>query len=82
MRSRKNTHPLAIPLLAGLAVLVLWPTSYFFGIGRDAFTWALTAFAFYGGAIVLTFVVFGVLYCIGWFATFVHERLKPPRRNL
>jgi hypothetical protein len=81
MRPRKDTNPLAIPLLAGLAILVLWPISYFFGIGHDAFMWALTTFAFYGGAIVLTLVVFGILYCVGWFATFVQASLKPPSRE-
>ena len=81
MRPAKDTDPLALPLLAGIAIAVLWPLSHFFGVSNNAFTWALAIFAFYSGAIVLTLVIFGFFYCIGWLATFIGDRGNRGRRR-
>ena len=82
MRSRKDTHPLAVPLLAGIAVLALWPISHFLGIGKNALTWAFAIFAFYGGAIILTLIAFAFFFCIGLLADFISTCLASLRRRL
>jgi hypothetical protein len=81
MRSKQHTHPFAIPLLAGIVALLLWPMSHFLGIGTDALKWAFGIFAFYSGAIILTLFAFGFFFCVGWLADFVHTRVASLRRK-
>jgi protein-S-isoprenylcysteine O-methyltransferase Ste14 len=56
-------HPLAPILLAVVAIALLWPLHYFFGIGQPIFDFAVSVGLLFGGILLFTLAVAGLIWC-------------------
>jgi hypothetical protein len=61
-RPRQPVHPFGPLLLAMLALGILWLLHNFFGVGENIYELVIAAVLLYGGVIVVTFAIAGLVW--------------------
>jgi hypothetical protein len=61
-RPLQPVHPFGPLLLGILALSILWPLHHFFGVGESIYELAIAAGLLYGGVIVVTFAIAGLVW--------------------